>query len=80
MADSDPEIKLQFYKVSNNQVICETQIISGGFWSIEAIPACHNRLPIDGMVIYKINSQNRWIHIALFREDKEQVNDLPSNN
>ena len=72
MEDSDPKIKLQFYRVSNNQVICETQLISGGLWTTDAIPTCNNRLPIDGMVIYKINSKNRWIHIALFREDKEQ--------
>jgi hypothetical protein len=71
MEDSDPKIKLQFYKVSNNQVICETQLISGGLWTIDAIPTCNNRLPIDGMVIYKINSENRWIQIALFRDVKE---------
>ena len=71
LADSDPKIKLQFYKASNNQVICETQLISGGLWTVGALPSCNNQMPIHGMVIYKINSQDRWIHIALFRQAKE---------
>ena len=71
LEDSDPKIKLQFYKVSNNQAICETHLISGGFWTMDAIPTCNNKLPFHGMVIYKINSHNRWIHIALYRHSEE---------
>lgn len=71
--DSDPKIQLQFYNASNNQVICETPIISGGLWTMDAIPSCNSRLPIDGLVIYKINSKDKWIHIALFRNVNEHT-------
>lgn len=67
MEDSDPKIQLQFFDATNKQVLCETQFISGGYWSIEATP-CNKRVPIDGMVIYKINSKDGWIHISLFRK------------
>ena len=65
--DSDPVVKLQFYEVSNHQVICETNLISGGLWTIDALAMCKDRVPIDGLVIYKISSKDRWIQISLFR-------------
>jgi hypothetical protein len=67
MEDSDPKIRLQFYNASTHQVLCETPFISGGLWTIDAIPSCNNRVEIDGMVIYKINSKDKWIRIALYR-------------
>ena len=69
--DSDPEIKLQFYDPRNKRVLCETPFISGGLWGFDAIRGCNKRLPITGMVVYKINSEDNWIHMALFKDVKE---------
>lgn len=68
LEDSAPKISLQFFKAQNNQVLCEPPLISGGLWTFNAIPACKNRLPFDGMVMYGINSKDNWIHIALYKD------------
>jgi hypothetical protein len=55
-----PQAKLQFYRVSNQKILCEPIFFRGAIMTLKP-PVCEADLEWTGIEINDINSKDKWI-------------------